>query len=251
MPLLDCSGLTRAWGAFRAVDGVDLAVEPGETCAVIGPNGAGKSTLFAMIAGNLRKSAGRVRLDGEDVTALPANAIAARGVARTFQITAVFPALSALENVRLGGQAHGALCWRPLGGDGALMQGEAEALAWLDRVGLAAQAGVPAGELSHGDQRMLEIAMALAQRPRLLILDEPTQGMSVEETRRTISLLGRLIAETGVTVLLVEHDLEVVFALAPRIVVLHRGRKIADGPAAQVRADRAVQEAYLGGLDAC
>jgi branched-chain amino acid transport system ATP-binding protein len=249
MPLLECRGLTRAWGAFRAVDGVDLAVEGGETCAVIGPNGAGKSTLFAMIAGNLRKTAGRVLLDGEDVTGLTSNAIAARGVARTFQITAVFPGLSALENVRLGLQAHSGARWVPVGGGAALAAGEEGARGWLERVALGGRARAPAGELAHGDQRLLEVAMALSQRPRLLVLDEPTQGMSVEETRRTIELLGGLIAETGVTVLLVEHDLEVVFALAPRIVVLHRGRKIADGPAAEVRADPAVQDAYLGGLD--
>ena len=249
MPLLDCRGLTRAWGAFRAVDDVDLAVEAGETCAVIGPNGAGKSTLFAMIAGNLKKTAGRVLLDGEDVSALPAHRIAARGVARTFQITAVFPGLPAVENVRLGLQAHDPLRHRPVGGGAGPARGAEEALHWLRRVGLADRAATPAGELAHGDQRLLEVAMALAQRPRLLMLDEPTQGMSVEETRRTVDLLGRLIAEEGVTVLLVEHDMEVVFALAPRVVVLHRGRKIADGPAAEVRADAGVQAAYLGGLD--
>jgi branched-chain amino acid transport system ATP-binding protein len=231
------------------VDAVDLEVPGGETCAVIGPNGAGKSTLFAMIAGNLRKTAGRVLLDGQDVTGLSADEIAARGVARTFQITAVFPGLSALENIRLALQAHMRDRWIPAGGAGVLAAGEEEAREWLERVGLGSQAWTPAGELAHGDQRLLEAAMALSQRPRLLILDEPTQGMSVEETRRTIDLLGRLIAETGVTVMLVEHDLEVVFALAPRIVVLHRGRKIADGPAATVRADPAVQDACLGGLD--
>ncbi|HYF08572.1 MAG TPA: ABC transporter ATP-binding protein [Acetobacteraceae bacterium] len=249
MPLLDCRGLTRAWGAFRAVEGVDLAVEAGETCAVIGPNGAGKSTLFAMIAGNLRKTAGTVRLDGEDISALTPHAIAARGVARTFQLTAIFPGLTAVENVRLGLQAHDPLRRVPIGGGAGLAAGEAEARHWLERVGLGDRGDAIAGELAHGDQRLLEVAMALAQRPRLLILDEPTQGMSVEETRRTVTLLGRLIAEEGVTVLLVEHDMEVVFALAPRVVVLHRGRKIADGPAAEVRADADVQAAYLGGLD--
>ena len=249
MPLLECRGLTRAWGGFRAVDGVDLVVEKGETCAVIGPNGAGKSTLFAMIAGNLPKTAGRVVLEGQDISALSSHAIAARGVARTFQITAVFPGLTAVENVRLGLQAHGALRRRPFGGAAALAAGEQEARRWLARIGLEHRADTPAGELAHGDQRLLEVALALAQRPRLLILDEPTQGMSTEETRRTVALLGTLIAEEGVTVLLVEHDLDVVFALAPRIVVLHRGRKIADGPAAQVRADSEVQAAYLGGLD--
>lgn len=249
MSLLDCHGLTRAWGAFRAVDGVDLAIASGETCAVIGPNGAGKSTLFAMIAGNLRKTAGRVTFAGEDVSSLPSHAIAGRGVARTFQITAIFPGLSATENVRLGLQAHDRLRNLPIGGAAGLADGEDEARHWLERVGLADRVQAVAGELAHGDQRLLEIAMALAQRPRLLILDEPTQGMSGEETRRTVDLLGCLIAEEGVTVLLVEHDMDVVFALAPRIVVLHRGRKIADGPAAEVRADPGVQAAYLGGLD--
>ena len=247
MSLLECRGPTRAWGAFRAVDGVDLTVEEREICAVIGPNGAGKSTLFAMIAGNLRKTSGTVRLAGEDVTALPAPALARRGVARSFQITAICPGLSALENVRLGVQAR--MPWRFFGGAAALREGEARAMVWLDRLGLVAQAGTMAGELAHGDQRLLEVAVALAQEPRLLILDEPTQGMSIEETRRTVELLRGVMAEARTAILLVEHDLDVVFALAPRIVVLHRGRKIADGPADEVRADAAVQEAYLGGLD--
>lgn len=247
MSLLECRGLTRAWGAFRAVDGVDLTVEEREICAVIGPNGAGKSTLFAMIAGNLRKTSGTVRLGGEDVTALPAHALARRGVARSFQITAICPGLSALENVRLGVQAG--MPWRLFGGAAALREGEARAMVWLDRLGLAAQAGTMAGELAHGDQRLLEVAVALAQEPRLLILDEPTQGMSIEETRRTVELLRGVMAEARTAILLVEHDLDVVFALAPRIIVLHRGRKIADGPADEVRADPGVQEAYLGGLD--
>jgi branched-chain amino acid transport system ATP-binding protein len=249
MSLLECRGLTRAWGAFRAVDGVDLDLAEREICAVIGPNGAGKSTLFAMIAGNLRKSAGTVRFDGEEVSQLSAPALASRGVARSFQITAICPGLTALENVRLGVQAREPLRWRPFGGSAAMREGETRASHWLERLGLAGRAQTPAGELAHGDQRLLEVAVALAQEPRLLILDEPTQGMSVEETRRTVDLLHGVMAEAATAVLLVEHDLDVVFALAPRIVVLHRGRKIADGPAAQVRADDAVQQAYLGGLD--
>jgi branched-chain amino acid transport system ATP-binding protein len=249
MSLLECRGLTRAWGAFRAVDGVDLDLGDREICAVIGPNGAGKSTLFAMIAGNLRKSAGTVRFGGTDVSGLTAPALAARGVARSFQITAICPGLSALENVRLGVQAREPLRWRPFGGGSAMREGEARAMHWLERLGLADRAAAPAGELAHGDQRLLEVAVALAQEPRLLILDEPTQGMSIEETRRTVDLLHGVMAEAATAVLLVEHDLDVVFALAPRIVVLHRGRKIADGPAAEVRADDAVQQAYLGGLD--
>lgn len=249
MSLLACRGLTRAWGAFRAVDGVDLDLAEREICAVIGPNGAGKSTLFAMIAGNLRKTAGTVTLGGEDVSALPAHALATRGVARSFQITAICPELNALENVRLGTQAREKLRWQPFGGGAAMRRGEAMAMDWLERLGLAAHARTPAGELAHGDQRLLEVAVALAQHPRLLILDEPTQGMSLSETRRTVDLLRVVLAEAQTAILLVEHDLDVVFELAPRIAVLHRGRKIADGPTAAVRADPAVQEAYLGGLD--
>ncbi|MFO0156215.1 MAG: ABC transporter ATP-binding protein [Alphaproteobacteria bacterium] len=247
--LLECRGLNRAWGAFFAVSDVDLSLAEREICAVIGPNGAGKSTLFAMIAGNLEKTSGTVRFAGEDVTKLAAPALAARGMTRSFQITAICPGLTALENVRLGVHARDPIRWRPFGGKAVLRRGEERAMGWLEQLGLMGNAGILAGELSHGDQRLLEVAVALAQEPRLLILDEPTQGMSVEETRRTVDLLRRVIIESNTAVLLVEHDMEVVFALAPRVVVLHRGRKIADGAADVVRADAQVQKAYLGELD--
>ena len=201
MPLLACDGLTRAFGALRAVDGVDLAVEAGEVRAVIGPNGAGKTTLFNLITGITAKTAGRVTLRGEDVSRLPPHAIARRGVARTFQITSVFPKLSALENVRLAAQSVSAESVRPLPAAAAHARSVDAAHASLDRLGLADRAAETAGTLAHGDQRLLEIAMALVQKPCLLILDEPTQGMSVEETRRTVDLLGAVLGERDTAVL--------------------------------------------------
>jgi branched-chain amino acid transport system ATP-binding protein len=241
--------VSRHFGALAAVDQVSLAVAPGEIRAVIGPNGAGKSTLFNVIAGALRPTGGVVRFKGTPVTGLPPHAICARGISRTFQLTALFRRLTALENVRLAAQARAAGRWRLVGGGRTLAATRAHAERWLTRLQLAHVAGMPAGLLSHGDQRLLEIAMALAQQPELLLLDEPTQGLSVEETARTVALLRDLLRGGNLTVLLVEHDMEVVFSLAHRITVLHQGRVIADGAPEAVRADRAVQTAYLGGLD--
>ena len=247
MPLLECRGLVRRFGALVAVDAVDLAVEPGEIRAVIGPNGAGKSTLFNLITSALAPTAGRVRFAGEDVTGLPVHAVAQRGIARTFQLCHVFPALSVRENVRLAAQAREARRWRPLGGGALLERSRRVADEALERLRLTGFAALPAGTLSHGDQRLLEVAMALAQRPRLLMLDEPTQGLSIEETERAVDILKAMLAGGGLSVLLVEHDMEVVFKLAHNITVLHRGRVIADGPPDAVRGDPAVQSAYLGG----
>jgi len=226
-----------------------MTVAQGEIRAVIGPNGAGKSTLFNVIAGLLRPTAGTVTFKGEDLAGLPPHAICARGVSRTFQLTALFPRLSALENVRLAAQARARGRWRFLGGGTTRAETAREAERWLDRLRLAHVAHAPAGILSHGDQRLLEIAMALAQSPEVILLDEPTQGLSVEETARTVRLLHDLLADGGLTVLLVEHDMEVVFSLAHRITVLHQGRVIGDGNPDQVKQIAAVQAAYLGGLD--
>ncbi|MBI2527792.1 MAG: ABC transporter ATP-binding protein [Candidatus Rokubacteria bacterium] len=226
-----------------------MTIQQGEIRAVIGPNGAGKTTLFNVIAGSLRPTAGSVVFKGEPLTGLPPHAICARGLSRTFQLTALFPRLTVLENVRLAAQARARGRWRVLGGGAIRGETTREAEGWLDRLRLAHVARAPAGLLSHGDQRLLEVAMALAQRPEVLLLDEPTQGLSVEETARTVALLHELLTDGRLTVLLVEHDMEVVFSLAHRITVLHQGRVIGDGTPAEVKRTPAVQTAYLGGLD--
>jgi branched-chain amino acid transport system ATP-binding protein len=224
-------------------------VERGEIRAVIGPNGAGKSTLFNVLTGMLAPNRGQVVFKGEPLTGLSPWQVCQRGVSRTFQLTALFRRLSARENVRLAAQARSPQRWRPLWGRAVREQTARTADRWLERLGLAHVADVPAGLLSHGDQRLLEVAMALAQGPELLLLDEPTQGLSVEETARTVEILRDLLAEGTLTVLLVEHDMEVVFSLADRITVLHQGRVIGDGPPAEVKRRPEVQAAYLGGLE--
>jgi branched-chain amino acid transport system ATP-binding protein len=248
VPLLECRSLSRCFGGLIAVDAVDMTIEPGEVRAVIGPNGAGKSTLFNLITGLLPPTDGEIFFAGERVTGLPEHRIAQKGVARTFQLTHVFPALTARENVRIAAQARHAGRWRPFAGAMLFAATTAAADAALNLMRLSSVANVKAGLLSHGDQRLLEVAMAIAQRPRLLMLDEPTQGLSVEETDQAVCILRAMLAEGGLTVLLVEHDMEVVFGLADKITVLHRGRVIADGAPAAVKANTDVQSAYLGGL---
>jgi branched-chain amino acid transport system ATP-binding protein len=248
MALLELAGLTRRFGGLVAVDGVTMQVEPGEVRAVIGPNGAGKSTLFNLVTGVLKPTAGEVRFAGERLTGLPSHRVCQRGVSRTFQITALFPEMTARENAQLAAQARHPQRWRPLGGGPVFSDAARQGDAALERLGLTPIAERPAGLLSHGDQRLLEVAMALAQRPRLLLLDEPTQGLSVEETAQAVDTLAGLLSDGDLTVLLVEHDMEVVFRLAHKITVLHRGAVIADGPPELVRADPAVQAAYLGGF---
>jgi len=248
VPLLECRGLSRRFGGLVAVDAVDLAVEPGEVRAVIGPNGAGKSTLFNVITGVLPPSDGEIYFAGERITGLPVHRVIQKGVARTFQLTHLFPALSARENVRIAAQARHADRWRPLAGGTLFATTAAAADAALELMRLVDVADVNAGLLSHGNQRLLEVAMALAQRPRLLLLDEPTQGLSVEETDQAVRILRDMLREAGLTVILVEHDMEVVFRLADKITVLHRGRVIADGAPDAVKANAEVQSAYLGGM---
>ena len=249
MALLELADLTRRFGGLLAVDSVTMQVEAGEVRAVIGPNGAGKSTLFNLVTGVLKPTAGEVRFAGETLTGLPAHRICQRGISRTFQVTALFPEMTARENAQLAAQARHPQRWRPLGGGPVFGAAVRHGDVALERLGLTPIAGRPAGLLSHGDQRLLEVAMALAQRPRLLLLDEPTQGLSVEETAQAVETLAGLLSDGDLTVLLVEHDMEVVFRLAHKITVLHRGAVIADGAPDTVRADAAVQAAYLGGFD--
>lgn len=249
MPLIECRGVTRRFGGLIAVDQVDMAVEPGETRAVIGPNGAGKTTLFNLLTGMLKPSGGQVVFDGEEITSHPVDEIIQRGISRTFQLTHLFPELSVLENVRIAAQAREPRRWQFFGGGDVLERSRQEALKAIERMRLLEHRDTPAGLLSHGDQRLLEVAMAISQRPKLLLLDEPTQGLSIEETANAVEILRDMLSGGELTVVLVEHDMEVVFGLADKITVLHRGSVIADGTPDEVKADAGVQEAYLGGFE--
>jgi branched-chain amino acid transport system ATP-binding protein len=249
MALIECHAVTRRFGGLVAVDRVDMAVEAGETRAVIGPNGAGKTTLFNLLTGMLKASDGRVMFDGQDITSLPVDQIIQRGVSRTFQLTHLFPELSVLENVRIAAQARHARRWQFFGGGSVLEESRETALQAIKTLRLGEHVDTMAGLLSHGDQRLLEVAMAISQKPKLLLLDEPTQGLSIEETEHAIEILRDLLVGGGLTVILVEHDMEVVFRLANKITVLHRGSVIADGTPDEVKANDGVQEAYLGGFE--
>ena len=242
--ILELQHLVKSFGALRVTAGVDLSVLAGETHAVIGPNGAGKTTLVNQISGAVAPDAGRILFDGHDVTRLPMPARARLGLARSFQITQVLPRFTALENVALAVQARSGSSfrfWRPAAAEEALNAPAHEALRTVD---LAPRAQTPAGALSHGEKRRLELAIALAQTPRLLLLDEPAAGAGVEETRRLIEILQGL--KRHATIVLVEHDMQAVFALADRISVLVEGRIVATGSPQAIRADPAVRAAYLG-----
>ncbi len=243
-PLLAVSDLRKSFGALRASDGISFDVQPGETHAVIGPNGAGKTTFISQLAGNLRPDSGRISFAGEDITALPAPRRARKGLARSFQITSVYPEFSALQNVALAIQAHAGHSfrfWRDARRDRALTE---PATKVLEQVGLKERSNVLAANLAHGEQRQLEVAMALATGPRLLLLDEPMAGMGIEESQRMIALLSSLKGRQ--TIILVEHDMDAVFRLADRISVLVYGRVVATGTPEQIRANPEVRAAYLG-----
>jgi branched-chain amino acid transport system ATP-binding protein len=242
--LLQIDGLTKHFSGVVAADGVTLDIRPGEIHAVIGPNGAGKTTLVRLLAGEIAPQAGTIRFDQRDITRLPVHHRNLLGLARSFQIPSLFLDLTTLDNVALAVQArcgHSFRFWRNARREEELRK-PAEAV--LARVGLAASAGVRVDRLSHGEHRQLDIAMALATQPRLLLLDEPMAGLGPEESARMVEMLRQLKGST--TIFLVEHDMDAVFALADRITVLVYGRVIASGHPATIRADAAVRQAYLG-----
>jgi branched-chain amino acid transport system ATP-binding protein len=240
--VLRTDSLTIRFGGLTALDNIDLEVGRGEIRAIIGPNGAGKSTFFNCITGVLRPTSGRILLNGEDITALSPDRISRKGIARSYQITNILPNATTLENVRIAAQSrrHG---WNMLAHHQSLRDILDKAEAVLDSVGLADKADELAANLSHGEQRNLEIGIALATEPQLLCLDEPTAGMSTAETRDTMQLVRRIAR--NLTILIVEHDMQVVMELAQRITVLHYGSVLAEGTPAQIQQNPRVQEVYL------
>lgn len=243
--LLEISGLSKQFGGFAAVQDVDVRVGQGTIHSVIGPNGAGKTTFFRLLTGIHRPSRGRVIFDGNDITGARPHVVSRRGLTQSFQITNVFPRLSALESVQVAILARRGRTLDFVSAHHRRVMSEASDL--LDEVGLQHAADAQAQTLSHGDQRVLEVALALATRPRLLLLDEPTAGMSPFETERMVQLVTELARAHGLTVLLSEHDMDVVFGISDEVTVLHRGRVIAHGPPGQVQDDQEVIDVYLGG----
>jgi branched-chain amino acid transport system ATP-binding protein len=243
-PVLEVRGLSKAFGGVRAVDDVHFAVSGGELLAMIGPNGAGKSTCFNMLNGQLRPDAGAVMLERRNIVGLPPRQIWRLGVGRTFQITATFVSMTVRENVQMALIAHRRRLGSLLARASSLYVEEADAL--LERVAMRDQAGRVCGVLAYGDLKRVELAVALANEPRLLLMDEPTAGMAPKERIQLMELTARLARERGIAVLFTEHDMDVVFGHADRVIVLDRGRLIAEGTPAEVRADPQVQAVYLG-----
>ena len=244
MSLLQVEGLRKSFDGLAAVAGVSFRLEPGELLALIGPNGAGKSTCFNLLNGQLRPDAGRVLLNGADITGKPPRQIWRLGVGRSFQVAAVFPSMTVRENVQVALIAHAGQSWRFGRLAGGYFQAEAGAL--LALVGMADQGQRAAGVLAYGDLKRLELSIALAGNPRLLLMDEPTAGMAPAERGAMMTLVRRLAKDRGMAVLFTEHDMEMVFTHSDRILVLDRGQLIAEGDAASVRADKRVRAVYLG-----
>jgi len=244
MNVLEAHGLYKAFGGVEAVAGVDLTVAAGEVVALIGPNGAGKTTCFNMLGGQLRPDSGHVSLAGRDITGLPPRRVWRLGVGRTFQITATFASMRVRENVQTALIAHHRRQYGLVRRAAGLYRDEADAL--LEQVGMADQAERPCGVLAYGDLKRVELAMALANAPRLLLLDEPTAGMAPGERAELMRLATGLVREREASALFTEHDMDVVFAHADHVLVLHQGRLLARGTPEEVRRDAAVREVYLG-----
>jgi branched-chain amino acid transport system ATP-binding protein len=246
MSMLEVTGVTKRFGSLVAVRDVSMRVESGELRAIIGPNGAGKTTFFNLISGFFPPTSGSIAFERQDITAMPAHKRVVLGIARTFQVTEIFPELSVFENVRIGAEVSAGYRLRPWIGraEAARIRGHVEEI--LARTGLAEKSGRLVGELAHGDQRAAEIAVALVLRPRLLLLDEPTAGMGDQETYEITQLIRRLHRDAKLTIVLIEHDMRVIFHLADRITVLDQGALLAEGTPDDIAKNAAVQAAYLG-----
>ncbi len=247
-PMLEVEGVSKSFGALAALSRVSLMVREGEVFSVIGPNGAGKSTLFNVISGLHAPTAGRIVFRGKEVTGLGPEVINRRGLAKTFQITNIFPGISVYDNVRVAAQSRMPVSGR-LPSLWQLPDVEGPVMELLSAFGLAARRDELAQNLSHGEQRYLEICLALATEPALLLLDEPTAGMTPGETKEATALIRRIALDRHLTVLLIEHDMSVVMGISDRIAVLHFGEKIAEGSPEAIRSDPKVLDAYLGGAD--
>jgi branched-chain amino acid transport system ATP-binding protein len=242
--LLEIESLMKAFGGFQATDGVSLAVEPGSLCSLIGPNGAGKTTLFNQITGYLVPDSGRITFKGQEITGLHPYQISRKGITRAFQIINIFPRLAVLESVQLAILARRGYTLKFFAGARRMVR--EEALSVLETVGLADKAGFLAKELSHGEQRTLEMALALAGEPELLLLDEPMAGMSPFERVKATDLIQKIHEKRGLTVLFCEHDMDVVFSISERVTVLHQGRVIAEGKPEDIKKNDEVNMVYLG-----
>ena len=245
--LLRVEAVTKSFGGFVAVRDVNLSVERGRMACVIGPNGAGKSTLFNLITGHLQPTRGQVFFGDRDITGRPPHAICQMGIGRSFQRTNIFPRLSVFDNVQIAVLSHHRRTLNMLTPARALVREETVAL--LDAVGLAGEERSTSGTLSYGLQKQLELGIALASEPQVLLLDEPTAGMSPQETADTIALIGRIVRDRGLTLLFTEHDMDVVFSIAERITVLHQGAVLAEGTPEEVQRNEDVQRIYLGEVE--
>jgi len=247
--VLEVTSLSKSFDGFKAVNNADLTVKDGEIVAVIGPNGAGKTTLFNLITGVIKPDSGRVMFKGEDITGLKPYQVCRRGISRSFQVVNVFPRQSVFENVQVSVLSRQKRTWNLFTPSSRLAVAETEKI--LENVGLTDIRDATSTALSHGERKVLEIAIALGGNPEFLILDEPTAGMSPEETSRCIDLIRQLREKLGITILFCEHDMEIVFSISDRIMVMVRGSTIIEGTCNEVRCCQEVQDAYLGGSDIC